>query len=275
MRDGCTRSGVTTRRMVKHNATRLMLSASCMIRIPDPKQEEEALERQYSTHDDRLSDDEEDEDTRRSGSIIGDHRLHNRVPEYQTASTYSRKSPTLEEDPQKSWQVPDDEWAWSDEESSSATSKSTRPTMTTPTSKHGSTLSPPSKIQRNTHTGLGLVDKALEQSDAKQTIGSTLSNLPTSISPVSSLGDKSTVTPIGSHTASHPLSVAQDLYISMCDSGQYMACASKRMFAILQRQIHPSASRSPTSNLIHGRGSPHSNLEWVLVGQGSGVESPL
>ncbi|KAG0250199.1 Rab3 GTPase-activating protein non-catalytic subunit [Mortierella polycephala] len=258
---------------IPHEVLSILLGS--LPKVPDPKQEEEALERQYSTHDDRLSDDEEDEDTRRSGSIIGDHRLHNRVPEYQTASTYSRKSPTLEEDPQKSWQVPDDEWAWSDEEPSSATSKSTRPTMTTPTSKHGSTLSPPSKIQRNTHTGLGLIDKASEQSDTKQTIGSTLSNLPTSISPVSSLGDKSTVTPIGNHTASHPLSVAQDLYISMCDSGQYMACASKRMFAILQRQIRPTASRSPTSNLIHGCGSSHSNLEWVLVGQGSGVESPF
>ncbi|KAF9178184.1 Rab3 GTPase-activating protein non-catalytic subunit [Haplosporangium sp. Z 767] len=258
---------------IPHEVLSILLGS--LPKVPDPKQEEEALERQYSTHDDRLSDDEEDEDTRRPSSIIRDHRLHNSVPEYQIASTYSRKSPTLEEDPQKSWQVPDDEWAWSDEEPSSTTSKSTRTTVTTPTSKHESTLAPSSKIQRNTNRDLGLVETASEQSDAKQTIGSTLSNPPTSISPVSSLGDRSTVTPIAGHSASHPLSVAQDLYISMCDSGQYIACASKKMFAILQRQMHPSASRSSTPNLIQGRGSPHSNLEWVLVGQGSGVESPL
>jgi hypothetical protein len=71
------------------------------------------------------------------------------------------------------------------------------------------------------------------------------------------------------------LSVAQDLSISICDSGKYIACASKKMFAILERQPSTAASRSPIHNQSQERGFLHSNQEWILVGQGSGLDSPL
>lgn len=230
----------------------------------DSKQEEEALGRQYTTHDDRLSDDGDDDDeTSRST-----HDIANEAGK-------GHKGFGEDSDAQRAWNVPDDEWEWSDEEPTSMHSKASRTAAAPARSRHGNTLAVPSKGP----TGLGLLTSG---SDQRDNTGSRSSSASSRSSYAGASGPKRTPVPdtsaskhVESSTASHPLSVAQDLRISICDSGHYMACASKKMFAILQRQPSSVASRSPTPTQPRERGSPRSNQEWVLVGQGSGLDSPL
>ncbi|KAG0273753.1 Rab3 GTPase-activating protein non-catalytic subunit [Linnemannia exigua] len=250
---------------IPHQVLAILLGS--LPKVPDSKQEEAALGRQYTTHDDRLSDDGDDDDeTGRSTHDITED------------TTKGLKGSGDDTDAQRAWNVPDEEWEWSDEEpsSTSANSKSSRATAATASSKsrHDNTLTVPSKGT----TGLGLSTPGLDQHD---TAASRSSNTSSASSSTSSPGPKRIPPPrtpatksADNSAASHPLSVAQDLSISICDSGQYIACASKKMFAILQRQTS-TASRSPTPNQLQERGSPHNNQEWVLVGQGSGLDSPL
>ncbi|KAK3826880.1 MAG: Rab3 GTPase-activating protein regulatory subunit N-terminus-domain-containing protein [Linnemannia elongata] len=247
---------------IPHQVLAILLGS--LPKVPDSKQEEEALGRQYTTHDDRLSDDGDDDDeTSRSTHDIANE------------ASKGYKGSGEDSDAQRAWNVPDDEWEWSDEEPTSSThSKASRAAAAPAKARHGNTLAVPSKGP----TGLGLSTLGSDQHD---NIGSRSSNASSRSSSVGFSGPKTPVSdtsasnPTESLTASHPLSVAQDLRISICDSGHYMACASKKMFAILQRQPSSVASRSPTPNKPQERGSPHSNQEWVLVGQGSGLDSPL
>ncbi|KAF9098897.1 Rab3 GTPase-activating protein non-catalytic subunit [Mortierella sp. GBA35] len=248
---------------IPHQVLAILLGS--LPKVPDSKQEEEALGRQYTTHDDRLSDDGDDEDdTGRSTHDIAEE------------AGKGHKGSGEDADSQRGWNVPDDEWEWSDEEpASSSNSRSSRGTTAPAKSRHGNTLAVPSKGP----TGLGLLTSALEQSDMT---GSRSSNASSSTSSSSATGLKRSPLPetsaprrAESSSTSHPLSVAQDLSISICDSGKYIACASKKMFAILQRQVPSAAARSPTPNQPQEQGSPHRNHEWVLVGQGSGLDSPL
>ncbi|KAF9315845.1 hypothetical protein BG003_002585 [Podila horticola] len=90
-------------------------------------QEVEALERQLSSHDDRLSEDEEDDDSRQGDSLI-----HEPVSASDDTNTYLEQldsdrndgKSSAGEDSQRSWNVPDDEWQWSDEDGSSNTPSS-------------------------------------------------------------------------------------------------------------------------------------------------------
>ncbi|KAF9546802.1 Rab3 GTPase-activating protein non-catalytic subunit [Mortierella hygrophila] len=249
---------------IPHQVLAILLGS--LPKVPDSKQEEEALGRQYTTHDDRLSDDGDDDDeTSRSTHDITNEPIK------------GHKGSGDDSDAQRAWNVPDDEWEWSDEEpaSSSTHTKASRTTVAAARSRHGNTLVVPSKGP----TGLGL---STSRSDQHDSTGSRSSNTSSRSSSAGASGTKRTSVPITSaakpmesKTVSHPLSVAQDLSISICDSGHYMACASKKMFAILQRQPSPVASRSPTPNQPQERGSSYSNQEWVLIGQGSGLDSSL
>ncbi|KAF8941205.1 Rab3 GTPase-activating protein non-catalytic subunit [Haplosporangium gracile] len=249
---------------IPHQVLAILLGS--LPKVPDSKQEEEALGRQYTTHDDRLSDDGDDDDeTSRSTHDITDE------------ASKEHKGSGEDSGAQRAWNVPDDEWEWSDEEpaSSFTHSKASRATAAPTRSLHGNTLAVPSKNS----TGLGLSTPGSDQHDSTE---SRTSNASSRSSSAGASGPKRTPVPNTSaskpadiSTVSHPLSVAQDLSISICDSGQYIACASKKMFAILHRQASSVASRSPTPNQPQGRGSPHTNQEWVLVGQGSGLDSPL
>ncbi|KAG0285440.1 Rab3 GTPase-activating protein non-catalytic subunit [Linnemannia gamsii] len=246
---------------IPHQVLAILLGS--LPKVPDSKQEEEALGRQYTTHDDRLSDDGDDDDeTGRSTHDIT-----------EGASKGFRGSGD-DADSQRAWNVPDEEWEWSDEETASS-SKASRAATASARSRHGHTLTVPSKGP----TGLGLSTPGSDQHDGTGSRSSTASSRSSSASASrqkrTPVPDASTSKPAVSLSVSHPLSVAQDLSISICDSGQYMACSSKKMFAILQRQPSSVASRSPTLNQSQERGSPHSNQEWVLVGQGSGLDSPL
>ncbi|KAF9175907.1 hypothetical protein BGX21_002246 [Mortierella sp. AD011] len=261
---------------IPHEVLSILLGS--LPKVPDQKQEEEALERQYSTHDDRLSDDE-DEEARRSSPLIQDDNSNRNgvVDRGEASSLRNIRKPNEDEDEgsHRPWNVPDEEWEWSDEESSSGTSNSRalRPTALAPTeiARHGASLNIPSRTSRSAPPGLGLTDPSKEQHDTKVISGSTSSNTSASASPNPTLKPKTTIA-IQPEISS--LSVAQDLYISICDSGHYMACASKKMFAILRRQKTAiSLLRAPALN--QGKGSTQSSYEWVLIGQGSGVDTPL
>ncbi|KAG0002731.1 hypothetical protein BGZ79_002432 [Entomortierella chlamydospora] len=244
-----------------------------------PKQEEEALERQYSTHDDRLSDDEDEEARRSSPLIQDDNSNHNGVVGRGEASSLrniKKSNEDEEEGSHRPWNVPDEEWEWSDEESSSGTSNSRalRPTALAPAEipRHGASLGVPSRTSRSAPPGLGLTDPSKEQHDTKVISGSTSFNTSASASPNSTPKPKTTIAIQPEISSS--LSVAQDLYISICDSGHYMACASKKMFAILRRQ-KTAISLARASALNQGKSSTQTSYEWVLIGQGSGVDTPL
>ncbi|KAF9214374.1 Rab3 GTPase-activating protein non-catalytic subunit [Podila verticillata] len=251
-------------------------------KVPDPRQEVEALERQLSTHDDRLSEDEDDD------SRQGDSLIHEPISTSDDANTYleqldsdrndGKSSPG--EDSQRSWNVPDDEWEWSDEDGSSnntpssSTSRVSNRPVTTSGSKRDSSLKVPSRTSQKP-TGLGLLNPSAQ--------GPSKGNMQTFAPgiPLSSGASSSNRHPHHHHssrtsaesTHSHPLSVAQDLSISICDSGRYLACASKKMFAILQ---YCPDQRSPTAQSPKdGGGSPQTSNDWVLVGQGSGVDNSL
>ncbi|KAI7818840.1 Rab3 GTPase-activating protein regulatory subunit N-terminus-domain-containing protein [Gamsiella multidivaricata] len=268
---------------IPHEVLSILLGS--LPKVPDPRQEEKARERQYSTHDDRLSDDDEDEETRRTSPLIQDHN----TSQHEAADHVNKSVQGLteeDEDSQHSWNVPDDEWEWSDEEPSSivSNSKTSRPSSSVASSnaKHGSSLAVPnSKAQRASPAGLGLLDSSRLYQSARDAPGSSSSNISTPSSPASMSGQKSPLgndsaatSPLIGTTDSHPLSVAQDLCISICDSGRYIACASKKMFAILQRQTHTSASQLPALNMDQGQSSPRPIHEWVLVGQGAGLDTP-
>ncbi|KAF9355548.1 hypothetical protein BGX26_006424 [Mortierella sp. AD094] len=263
---------------IPHEVLSILLGS--LPKVPDPRQEEEALERQYSTHDDRLSDDDEDEEARRSSPLIQDHNsIRSGVVDRGEANSLrnvKKSNEDEEEASQRPWNVPDEEWEWSDEESSSGTSNSRalRPTASTPAEilGHGTSLNVPSRTPRSAPSGLGLTDPSKQQHDTKVISGSASSSTSASTSPNSTPKPKTTMA-IQSEISS-PLSVAQDLYISICDSGHYIACASKKMFAILQRQ-KTTISLSPASTPGQGKNSTQSSYEWVLIGQGSGVDTPL
>ncbi|KAG0310529.1 Rab3 GTPase-activating protein non-catalytic subunit [Dissophora globulifera] len=281
---------------IPHEVLSILLGS--LPKVPDPKQEIEALERQYSTHDDQLSEDDEDDDTRRPSPLLQDHQHHAHGGATAQGDGSSRfkdhkKSNTAEdEDEQRPWNVPDEEWEWSEEEPTSfsaaaaAITNSSRSgpspaSSTTTTTRHGSNLAVPTRSSKNIPVGLGLTDptkqsqQQQQQQDTQRSAGSTsLQGISASSSPrtkAAQLADSTSSSPMisgASVSHSHPLSVAQDLRISVCDSGRYIACASKKMFAILQRQSHPST----TSNSPTPLSTAH---EWVLVGQGSGLDSPL
>ncbi|KAG0301717.1 RNA-splicing factor [Dissophora globulifera] len=249
----------------------------------------EALERQYSTHDDQLSEDEEDDDTRRPSPLLQDHQHHAHGGVTAQGDGSSRfkdhkKSNTAEdEDEQRPWNVPDEEWEWSEEEptsfsaaaaaiTNSSRSGPSHASSTTTTTRHGSNLAVPTRSSKNIPVGLGLTDptkqsqQQQQQQDTQRSAGSTsLQGISASSSPrtkAAQLADSTSSSPMisgASVSHSHPLSVAQDLRISVCDSGRYIACASKKMFAILQRQSHPST----TSNSPTPLSTAH---EWVLSG---------
>ncbi|KAF9923588.1 Rab3 GTPase-activating protein non-catalytic subunit [Linnemannia zychae] len=251
---------------IPHQVLAILLGS--LPKVPDSKQEEEALGRQYITHDDRLSDDGDDDDE----SARSTHDIS-----VMEDTDKEHKGSDQDTDTHKTWNVPDDEWAWSDEEpsSSSTNSKTSRTATTSARSRHGNTLAVPPKAR----TGLGLSIPGSKQHNSTESPSSDMSS---ASSPASNIGVKRTLATDTSmrkstevSTCSHPLSVAQDLSISICDSGQYMVCASKKMFAILQRQTPSPESRPPNPNQRQDRGSPNTNQEWVLVGQGSGLDGPL
>ncbi|GJJ73597.1 Rab3 GTPase-activating protein non-catalytic subunit [Entomortierella parvispora] len=238
-------------------------------RVPDPRQEVEAMQRQSSIHDDRLSEDDEDEDTRRETNPS--------IQEHVAASDQNTRSEdTKDNEGGRSWNVPDDEWEWSDGEQTSTSSGNNNrgyraaQSSTTSGAKYGNTLLVPSaRAAKDSLTGLGLI-----ANDGGASTGDNAGlSLRGNSSHASSNASTTTTTPASEESS---LSVAQDLCISVCDSGRYIACASKKMFAILKRQPR-SGVTSPQldSNQNERNGSPQSIEEWVLVGQGSGLDSPL
>ncbi|KAF9578327.1 Rab3 GTPase-activating protein non-catalytic subunit [Lunasporangiospora selenospora] len=268
-----------------------------------------------------MSDDDEDEDTRRSGNSINDidtdstSFMGTLSSENQDPSNMAKNA--NDDDNQRSWNIPDDEWAWSDEESATVTSGSSRAneringagtrSLTSTLSEKGntaersrSTLDVPTKSQKDGLTGLGLTDSSQSRraKSAGPNTGPELkitkdpsslmpksTNISASTSPLATPKPRQTIashsmssTPSSEMTGSHPLSVAQDLIITVCDSGRYIACASKRQFAILEYQSSSHVGRSPRTERasVSRGGSPRSSTgEWVLVGQGSGVETAL
>ncbi|KAG0326556.1 Rab3 GTPase-activating protein non-catalytic subunit [Podila horticola] len=257
-------------------------------KVPDPRQEVEALERQLSSHDDRLSEDEEDDDSRQGDSLI-----HEPVSASDDANTYLEQldsdrndgKSSAGEDSQRSWNVPDDEWQWSDEDGSSNTpSSSTSRVSNRPAapgnSKRESSLKIPSRTTQKP-TGLGLLNSSQDSSKGilptfapgAPLSSGIASNSTTGVSDLHQRPHHHSSRTSGQSTHSHPLSVAQDLSISICDSGRYLACASKKMFAILQ---HCPNQRSPTTQSPRdGGSSSRIPNEWVLIGQGSGVDNAL
>ncbi|KAF9931616.1 hypothetical protein BGZ67_005233 [Mortierella alpina] len=284
---------------IPHEVLSILLGS--LPKVPDPKQEVEALERQYATHDDRLSDDDDEDDDvedTRTDTTLPDQDLslqqqqqreRTGPPKDSRSAKSGQQQPNDDdddEDAQRSWNVPDEEWEWSDEESS--TLNSSKPSRT---AKQGVTLSAPSRMQeqhqRHSRSGLGISDSVVGRrlSSGPTRLGSSSSSTSTSsrssspnVTPQIHRNDNPALAVVAAAASSHPLSVAQDLCVSVCDSGRYIACASKKMFAILQRQTHrSSASTLPVQDrrLGQGQGSPREAQEWVLVGQGSGVESTL
>ncbi|KAF9282261.1 Rab3 GTPase-activating protein non-catalytic subunit [Mortierella alpina] len=268
---------------IPHEVLSILLGS--LPKVPDPKQEVEALERQYATHDDRLSDDDDEEDevaeTRTSFGLtpqdqnLQQHQQHARTS--QAKDSRSAKSSVQQphdgddEDAQRSWNVPDEEWEWSDEESS--TLNSSKPSRT---GKHGVSLSVSASTQqqqqqqqqqqRNSRSGLGISDSVVGRrlsSGPARPGGSSSSSRSSSPRVISQTHRNDGSTVAAAAVSSHPLSVAQDLCVSVCDSGRYIACASKKMFAILQRQAHPVQDRRPGQ----GQASPREAQEWVLMGQ--------
>ncbi|KAI1317515.1 Rab3 GTPase-activating protein non-catalytic subunit [Mortierella claussenii] len=268
---------------IPHEVLSILLGS--LPKVPDPRQEEEALGRSYETHDDRLSDDDEDEEARRASPLIQDQSAppHAGVNTNISGSNQGEKSPSEnaeEDDVQRSWNVPDDEWEWSDEEpagSSSSTSRAARHTYSSISgaTRQGSTLTVPAKNPRETPTRLGLLGTAGQGDKASSSSGSTSSIASAPSSPSSNRPQAAKVNEHARTHSSHPLTVAQDLCISICDSGRYIACASKKMFAILQRQTPFSGARSPEPGLDMTQNPPKPGCEWVLIGQGSGVDSQL
>ncbi|KAG0363164.1 Rab3 GTPase-activating protein non-catalytic subunit [Podila minutissima] len=259
-------------------------------KVPDPRQEVEALKRQLSSHDDRLSEDEEDDDSRQ-----GDGLIHEAISASDDANAYleqldsDRNDGTSSpgEESQRSWNVPDDEWQWSDGDGSSnntpssSTSRVSNRPAATGNSKRESSLKVPSRTTQKP-TGLGLLNSS-PQGSSKGNLPTFAPGVPLSSGTTSSATTGASDSHRHSHhhpsrtsaqsTHSHPLSVAQDLSISICDSGRYLACASKKMFAILQ---HCPNQHSPTTlSSTDGGGSSGTSNEWVLVGQGSGVDNAL
>ncbi|KAF9953225.1 Rab3 GTPase-activating protein non-catalytic subunit [Mortierella alpina] len=281
---------------IPHEVLAILLGS--LPKVPDPKQEVEALERQYATHDDRLSDDDDEEDevqeTRTDTTLPvqepRSQQQHERAgqPKDSRSAKSSQQQANNDDDDdddaQRSWNVPDEEWEWSDEEPS--TLNNSKPART---GKQGGSLAVPSRTQqqqRNSRSGLGISDSVVGRrlstgparpgGSSSSTATSSCSSSP-NVTPQTHRNDSSTV-PVAAAVSSHPLSVAQDLCVSVCDSGRYIACASKKMFAILQRQAPRScASTLPVQDRRpgQGQGSPQEAQEWVLIGQGSGVENTL
>ncbi|KAG0057507.1 Rab3 GTPase-activating protein non-catalytic subunit [Gryganskiella cystojenkinii] len=277
---------------IPHEVLSILLGS--LPRVPDPRQEVEALQRQSTIHDDRLSEDDEDEDSSR-------RTVSPRIA--QESSTFAQgervtKDESGDDGEGRPWNVPDDEWEWSDgEQQQQQTLTSTTGRVSRPVgqpARHGSTLTVPSasRTTKESLKGLGL-DAATAglqlNSTTSDPVGTSReedisspsrprlnsgsgnsSNTSTAVTTPSSDGHH--------HHHHHPLSVAQDLCISVCDSGRYLACASKKMFAILQRQPR-STGTSPRGESIsthtHRTGSPQVVEDWVLIGQGSSLDGPL
>jgi hypothetical protein len=168
-----------------------------------------------------------------------------------------------EDDAKRPWNVPDDEWDWSEEEPPSA------PPGAATTERRSSSLTVPSGGRTNTPNSLGLINASKSYEDTKNTTES----LSSSISASSSRANDSSATSLTGFDDPNPLSVAQDLHISMCDSGRFIACASKKAFTILKRQTCTSPSRTPMLDVGQKQGSSALGHEWVLIGQGSNLDT--
>lgn len=247
---------------IPHDVLSILLGAHP--KVPDPRREEEAIGRQYSTHDDRLSEDDEDEDTSSPlNKEQGSHRQRTAGLESELSQKNGRIHNTEEDDTQRSWNVPDDEWEWSDEDPSSFGSnwKGVRPASSTAiTAKRTSSSTISNRSQRSPPT-------SIDNTSSRNTTGST------SLSALED--DGSVATSLTGLDETLPLSVAQDLHVSVCDSGQYIACASKKMFAILKRQSSTVAIRSSSQDKSQRQQSSTFRHEWTLVGKGSSLDTPL
>ncbi|KAF9201036.1 Rab3 GTPase-activating protein non-catalytic subunit [Haplosporangium sp. Z 27] len=262
---------------IPHEVLSILLGS--LPKVPDPKQEEEALERQYSTHDDRLSDDEDEEARRLSPLIHDPNSNHRRIANHDESSSLGNTKESKgngEEISQRPWNVPDEEWEWSDEESSlsMSNSRTMQPSISTSAtaSRHGASLKAPSTAPKSISMNHDMSDTSGQHYTKAASEFATTSRS-SSTSPNTTSKPKPTMA-IQSEP-SFPLSVAQDLFISICDSGHYMACASKKMFAILRREKNASRLHSPVVNMAKEESLKSSSYEWVLIGQGSGVDTPL
>ncbi|KAF9113807.1 RNA-splicing factor [Mortierella sp. AM989] len=252
-----------------------------------PRQEEEALERQYSTHDDRLSDDDEDEEARRSSPLIQDHSLNQgRIVDRVEANPLGNIKESNEggkDASQRSWNVPDEEWEWSDEESNSANSNSRILRPAAPSSaaipRHGGSLSVPSQAPKFTPKDLGLTESSNQRHDTKIISESNSSNTSASASP--NFTPKPKTSAVIQSEISPPLSVAQDLYISICDSGRYIACASYksgmiRIFnenghLVVVQQLHHTPVISIKARIGAGRVPGEDEDEMTILHEGGKV----
>ncbi|KAF9978125.1 Rab3 GTPase-activating protein non-catalytic subunit [Actinomortierella ambigua] len=172
------------------------------------------------------------------------------------------------------WNIPDDDWAWSDEEPTSVKSKGTAQR-----GKHGTSS-----------RGTGGVESRGKPTSAKGRTGLGVSGFPTDEQNDSVSSTSNRTTPLSSGSSSDTgvptirrrsasmekhawksthshMTVAQDLKVSICDRGDYIVCASKKMFAVLAR-TDASTTSSPLSTTKSGRSG------WVLIGQGSGLDGP-
>ncbi|KAG0237927.1 Rab3 GTPase-activating protein non-catalytic subunit [Actinomortierella wolfii] len=286
--------------------------------VPDPQLEAQVLEsaEDQSRLEDRLSEDEEEEEdaidspqrhrdlkdvamsveiiqnggedgggdddsiTEVSGNLKSKTRLGDHGEEEGVSSEESSGS--------RPWNVPDDDWAWSDEEPT--TSKSTGITQQRQhgTSTHGGRGGNDNKQRRQTssneRTGLGLSGVVMDGRN------DSISSTPSRISSSRDRDRRASTGKLGATTAataataavtassksewkathSH-MTVAQDLKISVCDRGDYIVCASKKMFAVLTKTNSPAASTTPP---LPSMASVRERKGWVLIGQGSGLDGP-
>ncbi|KAF9431741.1 Rab3 GTPase-activating protein non-catalytic subunit, partial [Entomortierella beljakovae] len=244
-------------------------------KVPDSKQEEEASKRQYTTHNDRLSDDDDDNDVRRLSPLVHGHSQNrNSVSDHK--ETKSSKGKKGLDNSQRQWNVPDEEWEWSDDESSlsSSNTRTTRPPSLVPAvhSKNGASQSPISRIPKASPKGAEVVHNGEQQQDTNLTTGIFSSHIST---PESQKTPSKPVLPVSQPEMSPPSSVAQDLCISICDSGRYIVCASKKAFAILQRSKDAIGAQLTTRGKGQDIDLNQQLQEWILIGQGSGIDTPM
>ncbi|ORZ27078.1 Rab3 GTPase-activating protein regulatory subunit N-terminus-domain-containing protein [Lobosporangium transversale] len=269
---------------IPHEVLSILLGS--LPKVPDPRLEEKALERQSEGHDDRLSDDDDEEDGEveagRTSLLVQESKSRQREAAAQCNVIINHDSEKTKrhletEDYQKPWNVPDDEWAWSDEEPSASSFITPKSMQSTIVSRQNPSAKSPKKMSAGFALSSNISKGQRAHNDVSESASSTTSTSASAVSSPSLQSGLKTL-PLNNNTTavkSHPLTVAQDLSISVCDSGRYIACASTRMFAILTRMTHPSNSRPPSFDSDQGQKSLRPVHEWVLIGQGSGVDSEL
>ncbi|KAF9160117.1 Rab3 GTPase-activating protein non-catalytic subunit [Actinomortierella ambigua] len=280
--------------------------------VPDPRLEAQALEsaKDQSRLEDRLSEDDDEEgdamgssqrlnhlkDVTMSMEIIKDEINDEEDDSAGEDTTGTRQEPAkrskttrrrdrhrgedeivLSEDSAESrpWNIPDDDWAWSDEEP-----VTNKPKESTRRGKHASSARDSSEVESHRRpasvkgrTGLGLSGFSTDERD------DSVSSASNRTTPLSSDRSSDRGAPIIKHgattaekhawKATHPhMTVAQDLKVSVCDRGDYIVCASKKMFAILTSKAEAIAASPPSTETKGGRS------RWVLIGQGSGLDGP-